>query len=106
MLQRAKITAFPAILAVALLLTPAAVAAPESAAQETPPAQAAAADDHSYLPPWMQPQTDSTAARPTLEAQYLNALGDPLAKPKSVQKPPQKHRSSTLFGLSLGIFGR
>ncbi len=103
MLQRSKTAALPAILAVGLLLTPAATAAPEGAAQETPPAQALP-DDHAYLPPWMRPE--ASAAPPALEAQYLNALGDPLVKPSPVQRPPLKHRSNTLFGLSLDVFGR
>ncbi len=102
MLQRTNATALPALLAVALLLSPAAIAAPESPAQETPPAQVQP-DDHSYLPPWMQPQASgASAAQPTLEAQYLNALGDPIAKPNPPQRPPQKRRSNAWFG----IFGR
>ncbi len=74
--------------------------------QETQPAQAQS-DDHSYLPPWMQPQASgASAAPPSLEAQYLNALDDPAAKQKAAGQRPQRHRSNTLFGLSLGFFGR
>ncbi len=101
MLHRTKAAAMPAILAATLLLAPLAAAAPEGAAPEAPPAQAQP-DDHSYLPPWMQPQANAAPAG--VEAQYLNALDDPALKQKAQgQRPPRRRQSDSLMGL---LFGR
>ena len=100
MLHRTKTAAMPAILAAALLLPPLAIAAPEGAAPEAPQAQVQP-DDHSYLPPWMEPQANAGPAG--IEAQYLNALDDPALKQKTQAQKPQRRHSEGLLGL---LFGR
>ena len=102
-----KITVSASIATV--LLVTQAVAAPEGGTEETSAAAPAQADDHSYLPPWMRPQSSEAGATPANpDAQY--AAGDP-AKQKAAlpgQKPAQRHRGAGIFGLmnSLNPFGR
>jgi hypothetical protein len=89
-----------AALAVTGLLVSQAVGAPEGMAQEAPRAQSPAqTDDHSYLPPWMQPKANA-APTPGMQSQYLNALDDPALKQKALaqqqqqQKPVRRRHSS------------
>jgi hypothetical protein len=86
MVHRMRTAALLAILALGALR----VGDGASAANDVPRAQAPA-DDHSYLPPWMQPQAN--AGQTSLQSQYLNAIDDPALKQKAQgQQPPQKPR--------------
>ncbi len=92
-------TARAAVLALATASVSLTAAAPQSFAQEAPQAKPAApAEDHAYLPPWMQPQANA-ASQGTMQSQYLNALDDPALKQKAqaqaqAQKAPRRRRSS------------
>ncbi len=79
-----------AVLALAAALASQAAGASEGLAQEAPKAQAQA-DDHSYLPPWMQPQAN--AGQASMQSQYLNALDDPALKQKAQAQKPRRRRS-------------
>jgi hypothetical protein len=94
-------------LALALLVGPAAFAAPED---EKPGAQQSQASDDSkaYLPPWMQKPVDVTAsaADKGAEAAAPGAPGDPAAKQKAGgQRTPRRHRNS-FFGPGFSFFWR
>jgi hypothetical protein len=82
--------------ALALLLGPAAFAAPED---EKPEVQQSQAQDDSkaYLPPWMQKPDSVTvnAAEKGAEAPASDVTGDAAAKQKQAgQKTPRRHRDS------------
>jgi hypothetical protein len=86
-------------LVLALLMGPAAFAAPED---EKPEAQQSQAqdDNKAYLPPWMQKPDGVTvnAAEKGAEAAASDVSGDPAAKQKQVgQKTPRRHRDSFFF---------
>ena len=90
MVHRMRTAALLTILALGALLVGDGASAAESAANDVPRAQAPA-DDHSYLPPWMQPQAN--AGQASLQSQYLNAIDDPALKQKAQgPQPPQKPR--------------
>jgi hypothetical protein len=94
-------------LALALLMGPAAFAAPED---EKPEAQQSQAPDDSkaYLPPWMQKSTDVTAnaADKGTETAAPGAPGDPAAKQKAAgQRTPRRNRDG-FFGQGFSFFWR
>jgi hypothetical protein len=94
-------------LALALLMGPAAFAAPED---EKPQAQQDQAPDDSkaYLPPWMQKPADVTASAVDkgTEAAAPGTPGDPAAKQKAAaQKTPRRNRDS-FFGRGFSFFWR
>ncbi len=90
MFHRTRKTAPLAILALAALLVSEAAGAPEGTGRDVPQAQASDGD-HSYLPPWMQPQAGG--GKTSMQSQYLNALDDPALKQKTQgTQPPQKPR--------------
>ena len=85
-------------LALALLVGPAALAAPED---EKPQAQQnqAAEDNKSYLPPWMQKPdapagATANAADKGAEAAALESPGDPAKQKPAGQRAPRRHHDS------------
>jgi hypothetical protein len=107
MVSRVKRAAALPGLALALLIGPAALAAPED---EKPEAQQSQPSDDSkaYLPPWMQKPAGvaASAADKAPEAAALDASGDPAAKQKPPgQKTPRRHRDS-IFGPGFSLFWR
>jgi hypothetical protein len=94
-------------LALALLMGPAAFAAPEDEKPQAPQSQPPD-DSKAYLPPWMQkpagPAASAAAKGP--EATALDASADPAAKQKPPgQKSPRRNRDS-IFGSGFSFFSR
>jgi hypothetical protein len=88
-------------LALALLMGPAAFAAPEDEKQQAQESQASS-DNKSYLPPWMQ--NPATPAGVTAGAANKSAEAAALEDPAAKQKPPgqrtqRRHRDGFWPGL-------
>jgi hypothetical protein len=94
-------------LALALLMGPAAFAAPEEEKSQAQQNQASD-DNKTYLPPWMQKPAGVTASSldKGVEPAAPDVTADPAAKQKQAgQKTPRRHRDG-FFGPGFSLFGR
>jgi hypothetical protein len=98
MFRRTTETAPLAGLALAVLLGALSAGSLGAAAQDAQKPQAAPQDDdHSYLPPWMRPQSSGGAGQPGAQTLYVNPADEARQKALVQQQQQQKQRRRRSF---------